>query len=442
MKKIYRDAIVVGFALFSMFFGAGNLIFPSQLGFIAGTAWYKALIGFMLTGIGLPLLGIIVTIKSGGTIETLGSYIGNKVSMILGIFITIAIGPLLAMPRVAALTHEMGVLPIFPKTSPYLSSGVFFLMTLFFVLRPSKVIDHIGKWLTPVLLLTLACIIFKGIFFPFSTAKKVPGSGFFVTGALEGYQTMDALASIIFATIAIKGIEAKGYHSIEEKTKLISFSALVAGLGLVFVYGGLGYLGSLASGSYPQNWSRTEILIHIVNDIWGTAGKFALSIAVSFACLTTSIGLAATAGDFFHRISKGKLSYVLTVIAICVFSGFFAVKGVENIIIFAVPILSILYPIIIIVVVMRLFDSHIRYKSVYKGAVLGALITSLLVTLLSYWETIASTFKVSKDALSFLGIEKLISHIPFYRHGFSWLIPSLVTALFFFGFEYRREKLK
>ena len=205
-----------------------------------------------------------------------------------------------------------------------------------------------------------------------------------MTGALEGYQTMDALASIIFATIAIKGIEAKGYHSIEEKTELMSFSALVAGLGLVFVYGGLGYLGSLASGSYPQNWSCTEILIHIVNDIWGTAGKFALSIAVSFACLTTSIGLAATAGDFFHRISKGKLSYVLTVIAICVFSGFFAVKGVENIIIFAVPILSILYPIIIIVVVMRLFDSHIRYKSVYKGAVLGALITSLLVTLLSY----------------------------------------------------------
>ena len=125
MKKIYRDAIVVGFALFSMFFGAGNLIFPSQLGFIAGTAWYKALIGFMLTGIGLPLLGIIVTIKSGGTIETLGSYIGNKVSTILGIFITIAIGPLLAMPRVAALTHEMGVFPIFPKTSPYLSSGIF-----------------------------------------------------------------------------------------------------------------------------------------------------------------------------------------------------------------------------------------------------------------------------------------------------------------------------
>ena len=117
-------------------------------------------------------------------------------------------------------------------------------------------------------------------------------------------------------------------------------------------------------------------------------------------------------------------------------------KGVENIIIFAVPILSILYPIIIIVVVMRLFDSHIRYKSVYKGAVFGALITSLLVTVLSYRETIASTFKVSKDTVPFLEIEKLISHIPFYRHGFSWLIPSLVTALFFFGFEYRREKLK
>ncbi|WP_129598183.1 branched-chain amino acid transport system II carrier protein [Anaerophilus nitritogenes] len=415
MNQKNKDAFVLGLALFAMFFGAGNLIFPPFLGLIAGKSWIMCAIGFFLTAIGMPLLGIIASAKAGGTINDVGNKVHPVFSKIFATIIILAIGPLLAIPRTGATTFEMGVLPNFPGISPVISSIIFFGITLYFVIKPSEIVDKIGKILTPLLLVVIFIIIIKGFISPVGIASTAMEGNAFTKGFTEGYQTMDALASVVFAGVMLTALVGKGYKDVKEQVTITIRAGVIAAISLVIVYGGLMYLGSHANSVYPPTIDKSVLLMSITNTLLGDFGKVALGIVVSLACLTTSIGLTATVGTFFNKLSNNKISYQVIVIATVVFSGMFAIGGVEKILAIAVPLLVTVYPITAVLIIMNALDEFMP-KGAYIGAVFGALLVSFY------------------DGLSAMGIQitffrKIISHIPLADAGFAWVIPSIIFGI-------------
>ncbi len=416
MGKKTTDVIVVGVALFAMFFGAGNLIFPPYMGLLAGTTWSFALMGFLITGIGMPLLGIMAAARAGGTVEHLGSRVNPWFGRIMSIVVILAIGPLLAIPRTCATAYEMGIRPAFESFHPAFFSLIFFGITLAFALNRSTVIDKIGKYLTPFLFVTLAWIILKGVFTPVGDIIDTGLTGPFGRGFNEGYQTMDTLASIVFAQIVIGALVFKGYANVRDQVKMTSFAGLIAATGLGLVYGGLMYLGATAGSEYAQDVERTDLLIGITQTLLGGGGKVALGVAVGLACLTTSIGLTATVGDYFSTLSKGKLGYAAICIITVVFSGVFATVGVTTIVTVAVPLLVTTYPVAICLIILTLIGRPVAHRAIYAGAVIGALSTSVFEALTAAGMPIAP-------------INTAITYIPLASSGFAWIVPAVVGTL-------------
>ncbi len=417
MNKKKSDVIWVGMALFAMFFGAGNLIFPPYMGFLSGSMWSVALLGFLITGIGMPLMGIIAAARAGGTIEHLAGRLGPRFSRVLSIIVILAIGPLLAIPRTAATTFEMGVRPNLPWVSPAVASIVFFLITLFFAFNESKVIDKIGKILTPFLVVILAWIILKGIFYPLGPIPTENLPHPFTSGFREGYQTMDAIASIVFAEIVIATLIFKGYKKISDQVKMTSMAGVIAASGLGLVYGGLMYLGATSRTLFAPDIERTTLLINISQGILGSAGKVALGLAVSLACLTTSIGLTATVADYFSTLTKGKLKYKTLCIVTVIFSGVFATVGVTKIVLVAIPLLVMVYPVAIILIILTIIGRKTIHRAIYMGAVVGALAVSVFDALTSAGLPIAA-------------INNLIAYIPLAKAGFPWILPAVAGGIY------------
>ncbi|CDF57638.1 branched-chain amino acid transport system II carrier protein [Thermobrachium celere] len=425
MKK-FQDVLVIGLALFAMFFGAGNLIFPPYIGLISGDKWYMSLLGFLLTGIGLPLIGIIVMSKNEGKFENFAGKVGTNFSKGLGIIIMLAIGPLLAIPRTGATTYEMAIKPIFPTVNPIIVTSIYFAINLYLVINPSSVVDKIGKILTPVLLTMLAIIIFKGISTPIGSPIVTDIQNPFSKAFAEGYQTMDALASTVFAGIVIGSVVAKGYKDTKDQIRLTLMSGVIAALGLLLVYGGLMYLGATASGLYGADISKTQLTIAITERLLGTFGKVALGVAVGFACLTTSVGLTATAGDFFSNLTNNRISYKAVVIIVTVFSAVVSNFGVEKIVKLAVPLLVTVYPVVIVLIVLNIFDEFIKNKNCYAGAVYLTLIISIVDGLAAI-------------GLNLKGVQNFVAKLPFASAGFAWILPAIIGLIIPLIFSRKQE---
>lgn len=415
MERIkMRDVIVTGFALFAMFFGAGNMIFPPYLGSLYGTKWIIAMLGFCITGIGLPLLGVMVMSQYDGSFEKFAGKGGKMFSLLLGALVVLCIGPLLAIPRTGATTFEIAIKPFFPGINPYIPIIGYFALTFYFSMRQSTVIDVIGKILTPGLLILLLFIIIAGVLHPISAplSPKVLNNPF-TSCFVEGYQTMDALAAVIFAGIIVQSIKAKGYGT-ASSIKMTVLSGMIAALGLLIVYGGLMYLGATVS-FMPKDVSRTTLLVTIVAEIAGDFGLMALGIVVALACLTTAVGLTAATGEFFSKLSGNRVTYLQVVIISTIFSALFAGIGVDGIIRFAVPILVVVYPIVIVLLFMNLlspvFNDSCRY------AYIAALAGTLLVSLHDGLSAIGVNFSFWKD---------IISLIPLVGNGFGWLASATI----------------
>ena len=268
MKKGFRDCIIVGFALFAMFFGAGNLIFPPLLGFMTGGKWFITFIAFSITGICIPILSIFSMGKAGGDIQHFAGKVHPVFADVFGTVIMLGIGPLLAIPRTAATTYEIGVLPFSIAISPVISSIIFFTIVLIFSIKPSKVIDTIGKYLTPMLIIVLAAIVIRAFIAPLGPLENPSPQNFFLKGFLEGYQTMDVLAAMLFATIIINNIKERGYSDRKSLLKVNLSAGLIAAVGLLLVYGGLLHAGASASQVFSKDISRTALLINICASLW------------------------------------------------------------------------------------------------------------------------------------------------------------------------------
>lgn len=428
-SKKLSNILTLGFALFAMFFGAGNLLLPPLIGVEVGSNYLVAMLSFGLTGILLPFTGILSVVYSGDSFNDLGHRVNKHLAAILGTIIMICIGPLIAIPRTAATTYEVGLKPFFPEMNPIWGSIIFFIITLALAIRPSKVVDVIGNYLTPILLVLLALLIAVGIISPTSTLEisEMTMIQSFSRGFIEGYQTLDVLASVIFAGIIINAARDKGYTDTKSKSQVVVVSGLLSTTCLLFVYGGLIYLGA-TSGVTDTGISRAELLIHISRNILGDYGLIAIALCMAFACLTTSIALTSAVATFFSQLSKGKLSYMVVAIICTVISFGLSVKGVDEIINFAYPPLAFVYPITItLVIYIVIFGRNIKSKTPY----IGALLASTLIAILGL--------------LKILGFfdENMLSNlnkIPFFEYDLGWIVPSIIG--FIIGIIYDKVSSK
>lgn len=417
-NKKLTNVLTLGFALFAMFFGAGNLLLPPLIGVEVGSNYFVAMIAFGLTGILLPFTGILSVVFSGDSFNDLGNRVNKYLAAILGTIIMICIGPLIAIPRTAATTFEVGLKPFFPEMNPLWGSLIFFAITLILAIRPSKVVDVIGNYLTPVLLVLLALLITIGIVHP--TADFLPSEltmmESFSKGFVEGYQTLDVLASVIFAGIIIAAARDKGYTDTKSKSQIVIVSGLLSTTCLLFVYGGLIYLGA-TSGVTNPDISRAELLIEISRNTLGHYGLIAIALCMAFACLTTSIALTSAVGTFFGRLTNNKLSYTVLVILCTLISFGLSIKGVDEIINFAYPPLAFVYPITItLVIYIVLFGKIVKSKIPY----ICALIASTIIAILGLLKLLG---KLDEATISNL------NKIPFFEYDLGWVVPSIIGFL-------------
>ena len=411
-EKSKTDFMVIGFATFSMLFGAGNLIFPPYLGFITGTAWLVGFTGYILADILLGISGVMTCLnhdyEENGTIAVLGS-VNKKIALIIGLTLITCIGPAVVIPRTGATTFEISILPLFPNFNPLLFSLIFFGITLALTITKSKVIDVIGKVLTPILLISLAILIIKGIISPIGSMNTTTAetNKIFADGISQGYQTMDALGAIALASLVMGSIMAKGYTTKKEKLQVLVKSNIVAAVFLILVYGGLCYIGATASINLSGDLGQTELLTTLTYLIMGKTGKVLLGIIVFFACLTTSVGLTSVAATYYEEVSNKKISYKIFVIGICIISTTISIVGVSKIIEIAGPLLDVIYPVAVTLIVLTLCSSKIESNLVFD---------------------ISAVFSTLMGIMNVLDVGVMKS-LPLSNIGLNWILPVGIVVI-------------
>ena len=365
-KSSLKDVIVVGFAMFAIFFGAGNLIFPPYLGMVSGQEWFKGFLCFMIADAGLAVMTVLAMIRYDGTVWSMLRRLSKPAAAVMATVAMLCVGPLLCIPRTCATTFEMGVLPLFPECSPWLFGALFFGAVFILTVRPSAVIDIIGKFLTPALLLTLAVLFVKGVIHPIGTiSTAAPAVNVAQEGLLAGYQTMDVFGALAITLVVVNTVKDKGYNEEKLRFSVISKSSIVAALGLFFVYCALSFLGATSSELELGAVNQAGLVVTITELLLQRFGVVLLAVIVLFACLTTAIGLTSSSAEFFSRLTKNKISYPVMVGIVCAVGLVISTVGISAMIDFASPMLNIIYPIILTQIILSFFNEKIANDNVY-----------------------------------------------------------------------------
>lgn len=410
-----KDSIVVGFSLFAMFFGAGNLIFPPTLGQLSGDLWAWGLVGFLLVDAVLSCLGVFVVSRLGGPRGAFDGTLGKIGGTILTTVAILCLCVVFAMPRTAATTFELSVAPYLGEDAnsflvPF--SILFFVIVYLLTCRKSRVVDIIGKFFTPTLLVGVLVLIVAGVVAPIGEIQPPQTDYVFQEGIRSGYQTMDVLGVAAFSIIILDSAVVKSYTDPGRSSALLARASIGAVVMLGLVYGGLTYLGA-TSVSLGTGMSQVGLLVAIVESVLGDAGKILLSAIVALACVTTAVALVSSAADFFSRLFKNKISYQALLIIDCVIGALICDIGLDNIIRFADPVLGVVYPPFITVVVLLIFRKQIKLREVYQGAAIGALVGGIVVEL------------AVTDVATIVPLELL----PLSSMGFGWIVFALMGAL-------------
>lgn len=421
-KKII-DIIICGFALFAIFFGAGNLIFPPYLGVISGNNWGIANIAFLLSDPLLPILGVIVTALLGGQATDLGKRVSKHFSIIIGAISIILIGPLFAVPRTGATTHEIFVQSFVPSAPQWITSLIFFGLTLYIAIHSHTVIDAIGKYLTPILLFILLLVFIAAVIQPNASFQTTTSTGLFSQSFKEGYQTMDALGAALMAGVVISDLTRRGYTEKKEQHQMMFGVGIVSFILLALVYSSLTYAGATVSTVYDSTIQRPALLIGLIEQLLGSFGKVAMGIAVSFACLTTSVGLITTCGHYFSNLTNGKLEYKKIVVVSVVISFLLSLLGVDALLQLAVPVLSAIYPMVIALIFLSIFDRYIVYNWTYTGAVVGAFFIGGIQAIHLFSQMQGGNFLSELAAWT--------NTLPLNQFGFEWLVPAIIGSVVF-----------
>ncbi len=415
----------VGLMLFALFFGAGNLIFPAFLGQQAGDNWLSAMFGFLLTGAGLPLLGVIAVGYSGSRdVEALASRVAPWYGVTFATALYLAIGPLFAMPRTATVSFETAISPFIDESWKNIAlavfSLVFFGMTYWLSISPGKLVDRIGKILTPVLLLAIAILVGYAAINPMGMPQTAQGDFAahpLVKGILEGYGTMDALASLVFAIIVIDAVRAMGVDNRADLLKTTTISGVLAASCLAVVYLFIGYMGATGVAGIGLQENGASVLSKTAQHYFGMAGIVLLGVMVLLACLSTAVGLITSCAEYFNRLCPG-ISYKVFVILNTVVSILLANKGLSAILQFSIPMLMLLYPLTIVIILLALTDKLFGGgRIVYFCTMMAALVVGLL-------DAYKAAFGLDADTAA--AIERAL---PFYNIGLGWVVPSLACFI-------------
>lgn len=418
-KLTVKEIILLGMTNFALYVGAGNIIFPPILGLQAGTNVMPAAIGFLITGVGLPVIAAVAMARLGGSMEELCKPIGAKAGFLATAVCFLCIGPLFAIPRTTTVAYELAIKPFLDESSNILPgySIFYFAIATVFAMYPAKILDTVGKFLSPIKI----CALFILCITAFILIPSEPGApqadyieGAFGIGIVNGYLTLDTLASLAFAIIIVDAIRSHGVTEAKPVTKYAIMSGCMAGLGFIFIYTCLFHLGNNATVLAPNADNGAVVLSAYVNYAYGKLGNVFLAVLILVACMVTAIGLICACSSYFSKIWKIKYHYYALGFAVvsCAIANF----GLTKLISISVPGLISVYPMFIVLVM----TSFIRNYFIDQRFVIAPVAALSLV------------FGIN-DGLEAGGIiilpESIRSALPFYSSDLSWLVPCILLCV-------------
>ena len=425
-----RDLIALGFMTFALFLGAGNIIFPPMVGHLSGNQlWYSAL-GFLLTGVGLPLLTVVALARVGGGMGALTAPIGKSAGTLLGVLVYLTIGPFFATPRTATVSFEVGFVPFIGAggMAQAIYTAAYFGAVMLLALFPGRLIDTVGKVITPVLIVALMVLAAAAILMPAGVIGEPMGlyvDAPLSQGFIQGYQTMDALGALVFGIVIINAIRSRGISDWRLQTRYAIIAGIIAALGLALVYLSLIWLGAGSGGLAPDAATGAPILTAFVHQTFGPMGNVLLAVVITLACLTTAVGLVSACGDYFSKLLP--MSYRSVVIVISLFSMLVANQGLEQLIAVSVPVLSAIYPVAIALVALSLASTLWRRPS-------KVFIPTLAV---------AALFGIM-DGVTAAGFSQLVpglvADMPGASLGLGWVVPVLLALIASATYDRRSRK--
>ena len=436
MKKSLslKESILVGSMLFGMFFGAGNLIFPVHMGQLAGTNVWPAAIGFIVTGVGLPILGVAcLGISKKDSLFELSGLVGDRFKYFFTILLYLTIGPFFAIPRCAATSFTTGIVPLLNNSAPEIPrlifTFIFFALALFFALKPSEILKYIGKFINPLFLIFLFMLIIVSFIKPMGAVNNiVPHESYqttpFFNGFLEGYNTMDAIASLAFGITVITVIRNLGITS-ETSVAINTIKAGIIGCTLMaIIYALTTYIGATSRNLFETAHNGGITLTQISNHYFGSFGIYLLLIVITLACFKTALALIVSCSEMFSTIFPKFLSEKQWAIIFTVFSFVVSNFGLNAIIEYAIPVLMFLYPIAISIIVLALFGKLFNYnKRVFSITISFAFAFAILDFINAFPKNSIMPTNVINT------VNAILSSLPLSNIGLAWVIPTLIGFL-------------
>lgn len=427
-----KDIIVLGMLNLALFVGAGNIIFPPYIGYMSGANLWSSAIGFLLTGVGLPVLAAIAMGPVEGSMDAITSPLGKKLGLAVILVCYLCTGPMGATPRAATIAYELAFKPFFHLGS---YSWVFFLayfgIIISFALYPNKIFALVGQVLTPIKVVALLILCLSVFTFSSDISSNIAQGPYavapFSEGISQGYLTMDAFASMIFGIIMVNAIRSRGVTNHGLVIRYVAYAALIAGASLIFIYFCLFLVGAKSTWLVHGDITNgTQIINPYVVYHCGVAGKLLMSVLITIACIIAAIGISSSGSIFFNRIIGLKYSIMVFVINSVAFS--LSTLGLTRLIAMSVPILLIIYPVFIILIIMSFFRNYVRSMPMVVGPACAV-------------GLVCGFF----DAFKSQGLEYLVpsiyTHLPFFGQGLAWITPCVTLVIIGLAFDYYSNKV-
>lgn len=423
-KNILRDSLVVGFAMFAIFFGAGNLIFPPQVGLVSGAKVFPAIVGITISGILFPMMAVAAVGNMGTTIEDIMRHVHPKlhVAYMIACIPAILFG---TMPRCGGVAYEIGLLGMFPElpsVSKWIFLIVFFGAAYLVASNRAGFIDIIGKFITPILVITLLIIIGLTIVHPIGEPANGVVDHAFSNAFTTGINTGDVGTGIICAGIILTTLSNKGYRRGKEQKSQLFRVTVVAFILLTIIYGGLSYLGACGTEFFAPDTDNTVLLVGLVRRLAGYGSIVVLSVAIISATFTTAAGMIATTADWVVGLSKNRFPYKPTVLVLTIIILLVSSTGVNNVIAISGPLFVLVFPMGVVFTFLGCFKRIIPNDGVWKGAVWMSIIIGI-------YQAIQTAVGNGLIPIDPTGLNNLLAWVPLSELGFTWLVPSIVGGI-------------
>ena len=447
-KLSLHQRLLVAATLFGMFFGAGNLIFPVHLGQLAGRNLIPAMTGFIITAVGIPILGVaaIGNTHSDG-LQALSARIGKRYSYFFTCLLYLTIGPCFAIPRCATTSFTTGIEPLLvnqisEQTALLIFSMIFFALVLFFSLKPGNITLWIGKVINPLFLFFLAILILFALLHPSIAVWEAQPDAAYETGAMfhalsEGYGTMDAIAGLAFGIVVVNVIRQMGVTDDTAVAGEVLHSGILAGILMAFIYILTILMGAQSLGLFAVSENGGIALSQLSSHYLGRTGLVILAVTITFACLKTSIGLVTSCAEAFVQMFPDKLSYRTWAMIFTLFSFIVSNMGLSTIIRYSIPVLMLIYPPAISLVLLALFGKHFHHdKKVY-----------VWVTAFTWAAALFDFFKTLPEQIQLLlHLDKAVvfaeNFLPFFNLNLGWIIPAMLGLIIGLGFKKSRKRVQ